>query len=306
MANKFSAALNLVLLGGVVLLWRHDESTGPNPQSGARAPQPEAEDSTARAIPVPAMAKTAPPPFRWGQLMPSNNYEGFIANLRASGCPEATVEDIVRGDIERAFSWERSQLGLDGSSGGPWSQDQENQLISSLLGNASPPIAITSAQRLKISAESANDGQDAQASASSEDAGTASRAYPLFLQNVNWAGMGFTPSQQAAIAQVRQEFQKQTANVAADPSQAASQTSDMASPNDPANPNLSVGGSTMPTPWQKAVQTANQQLQDALGNQAYAAYELQQYYEWYQPQVVAAASSGKPLVINPDEYHPTQ
>ena len=46
--------------------------------------------------------------------MSGKDYRVYIANLHAVGCPEATIEDIVRGDTERAFAWERNQLSLDG------------------------------------------------------------------------------------------------------------------------------------------------------------------------------------------------
>ena len=51
----------------------------------------------------------------------------------------------------------------------------------------------------------------------------------------------------------------------------------------------------------KALQNADDQLRDLLGAQGYMAYEQQQYYAWYQPQVVAAARAGN-LTINPEAF----
>jgi hypothetical protein len=43
---------------------------------------------------------------------PAAVYRDFVANLRAADCPESTVEDIVRGNVERAFYAKRVELNL--------------------------------------------------------------------------------------------------------------------------------------------------------------------------------------------------
>ncbi|HEV2331513.1 MAG TPA: hypothetical protein VGY56_22245 [Verrucomicrobiae bacterium] len=73
--------------------------------------------------------------FRWSDLDASIGYRGFVDNLRAIGCPETSIADIVRGNVDRAFSWERRRLGLNGSGNGAWSQASEVALINDLLGN---------------------------------------------------------------------------------------------------------------------------------------------------------------------------
>ena len=40
--------------------------------------------------------------FHWGQLE-SSDYREYIANLRAIGCPEATVRDIIFADVRSYF-----------------------------------------------------------------------------------------------------------------------------------------------------------------------------------------------------------
>ena len=67
-----------------------------------------------------------------------------------------------------------------------------------------------------------------------------------------------------------------------------------------ANPNNS--GQTVAASPQNPLQIANSQLSDSLGSQAYNAYELEQYYHWYQPQVAANAGGGN-LNINPNAFH---
>ncbi len=257
--------------------------------------------------------------------MSAGDYRAYIANLRAIGCPEPTIEDIVRGDAARAFSWERRELGLDGSGAGPWSRSHEMQLVASLLG-AHPPAGTTTVAQSTGNGMEGNGGDNeiaganalgpstanrrqgggigkvAEVSMPSTSAGMESPSIPLFLQNPDWGALGFTAEQQAAIAQVRQQFQNEISGLNQNPGDAASGNASATGaggsrsapdPNDP----------SALTQWQKALQNANQQLNGLLGGQGYMAYEQQQYYAWYQPQVAAAAASGEPLTINPAAFH---
>ena len=128
--------------------------------------------------------------------MPSNDdFLGFVANLRSSGCPEGTVEDIVRGDVERAFFAKRSELGIDGSEPGPWSARAQMQLVASLLG-----------QRTVMEAEPI-------ASASSILTSAAPPTVATFLQNVDLTTLGQNDEQKQEIANLRQNLLEQIGNV---------------------------------------------------------------------------------------------
>jgi len=310
-ASRISIWLNLALLGGLIFLLT-------NHRRPAIAP-------AQAAVPIPAAASDVKPaPFRWDQLVSAGDYRIYIANLRAIGCPEPTIEDIVRGDAARAFSWERRELGLDGSGAGPWSQSREMQLVASLLG-AHPLAGTTTVAQSAGNGTEEYDGNEvagstapgqttanrrrgggigkvAEISMSSTSAGMEAPSVPLFLQNPDWSALGFTAEQQAAIAQVRQQFQNEISGLNQNPGDAANQsasatgTGGSRSAPDPTDPSAL-------TQWQKALQNANQQLSGLLGGQAYMAYEQQQYYAWYQPQVAAAAASGEPLTINPAAFH---
>jgi hypothetical protein len=319
---RISILLNLALLGGLIFLL-----TNQRKQATAPAPVLSAAGTPAQAaVPIPATASDVEPaPFRWDQLVSAKDYRAYIANLRAIGCPEPTIEDIVRGDAARAFSWERRELGLDGSGAGPWSQSREMQLVAGLLG-AYPPAGTTAvAQSAGNGTEENGSGNEvagstapvqstanrrrgggigkvAEISMPSSSAGTESPSYPLFLQNPDWNALGFTAEQQTSIAQVRQQFQNEISGLNQNSGDAANQsasttgTGDSRSTPDPNDPGAL-------TQWQKALQNANEQLHGLLGAQAYMAYEQQQYYAWYQPQVAAAAASGEPLTINPAAFH---
>lgn len=49
------------------------------------------------------------PSFRWSQLE-SINYFTYVANLRAIGCPEQTVRDILSADVDSLYARRRAQL----------------------------------------------------------------------------------------------------------------------------------------------------------------------------------------------------
>ena len=126
-----SVLLNLVLLGGLSFLI----ANGPK-ETMAKAPIPPAPKAATPADVTPAKPEilvVQPQPFRWSQLKSGHDYRRFIANLRASGCPESTIRDIVQGNVSRGFAWERSRLGIDDSTDGPWSKTSEIALVADLL-----------------------------------------------------------------------------------------------------------------------------------------------------------------------------
>lgn len=323
---RISILLNLALLGGLIffLASQRNEETASAPVSSEAKPSVQASATPASAA-SPGMESKS---FRWRQLESTNDYRVYVANLRAIGCPEPTVEDIVRGDTERAFSWERRHLGLDGSGTGPWSRQAEMQLVASLLGVQPPAGTTTLAQSAdngmgrngggnevaesNVPAQSAanrmrgiRNDEVAEASVPFSSTGTESPSYPLFLQNPNWSALGFTAEQQEAIAQVRQQFENEISSLNQNAGDAENQ-----------NSSTTVTGDGLPTPdpndpaaltqWQRALQDADQTLRDLLGSQGYMAYEQQQYYAWYQPQAAAAAASGEPLNINPALFTETK
>jgi hypothetical protein len=174
---KTSILLNMIFLGGILILWRHPRTvTVPAP------PPPMAVKVEPQTPPIPVIP-TFVAPFRWSQLMSTNGYRTFVANLRAAGCPKSTVEDIVRGDTERAFSWERRRLGIDGNQPGYWSSQVQTQMVAYFLGQA--PLPITDA---------AGDIQPAGA------------ATPLVLQNVDLSTFKLNDAETQAIANIREDF----------------------------------------------------------------------------------------------------
>jgi hypothetical protein len=299
-ALRISIWSNLGLLGGLIFVLVNQRKGG---DVSVPSTSPEARPLVqAVATPAPlASPEMELKSFHWRQLESTNDYRVYVANLRASGCPEPTIQDIVRGDASRAFSMERQQLQLNGGGTGPWSQLREMQLVASLLGERASTAEIPAAAQGAVNRTQWNGGEitetpvPARSAANqvqgktgggvaeipvpSQSAGAAATSYPLFLQNVNWNALGLDASQQAAIAQVRQQF----INNIGGPNQ---------NPNDPAY---------LPR-WQTAENSADDQLRGLLGAQAYMGYLQQQYYAWYQPQVLAATAEGEHLTINPAAF----
>src|ERR1035441_1378359 len=101
-----SICLNLILAGGVMFLLgtRPRRPTGAptetvSPETAASSAQPR---GAARATPRPAEASRVAP-FDWRQVE-SGDYLQYIANLRAIGCPEKTIKDIIVADVNDLFA----------------------------------------------------------------------------------------------------------------------------------------------------------------------------------------------------------
>ena len=95
---RISILLNCTLLGCLAFLLL----------TGRRGPLPVEVSATADnpspvtevAIRVPLAAPTAEArPFYWRQIE-SADYRIYIANLRAIGCPEQTIRDIITADVD--------------------------------------------------------------------------------------------------------------------------------------------------------------------------------------------------------------
>jgi len=177
-------------------------------------------------------------PFRWSQLVSTNDYRVFVANLRASGCPEQTVEDIVRGDVEQVFSSVRMHQGIDGTAPGPWSGQAQINMTAYLLGQTTPEqVAETPspAPRRPPPRELPLET-------------------PLVLQDVDVKALGLSDDQMQMVASVRQDFLSQTGGQDHDT-------------NNPAYRQR----------WRRAQMAADNMLMAQLGNEIFTKYQLMAY-----------------------------
>jgi len=110
--RPISILLNFALLGGVIslLIMHHrqtaDSASGKDPvTTGAPAAHTKPADHLApQRLPQPRAER-----FDWRQVE-SEDYKDYIANLRAIGCPEKTIRDIITADVNDLFSSRRSAI----------------------------------------------------------------------------------------------------------------------------------------------------------------------------------------------------
>jgi hypothetical protein len=160
-----SVGLN-VLLGGVVLqavLARAGHSERPPVPGFEIGLAPEvrrlANELLPAAVPIEA-------PFSWRQVE-SADYLAYIENLRAIGCPEATIRDIIVADVNELYAGRVREL-VDGVTGRFWNlmldkeqledvveqklkelnalDDERAELFEVLIGERNPPGKVRELQ----------------------------------------------------------------------------------------------------------------------------------------------------------------
>jgi hypothetical protein len=65
--------------------------------------------------------------FNWAQVE-SADYRVYIANLRAIGCPEATIKDIIMTDVMKLYAQRRGQASVNGREFRYWETDEKRKL----------------------------------------------------------------------------------------------------------------------------------------------------------------------------------
>lgn len=109
--------LNLAL--GAVCLGFLRQPVGPattSPDATPIASPSSALGQSALALPIPKQPVVASPLFSW-RMIESEDYRQYIANLRAVGCPEQTIRDIIVANIERLY---RQKVFINQAYRPPW------------------------------------------------------------------------------------------------------------------------------------------------------------------------------------------
>jgi hypothetical protein len=144
-----SVTLNVLLLGALVMTWGDRRATKQVTAEPKSAPVKQAVTAQTPAAP-PQPAKAAP--FRWQQL-DAPDFPTFVKNLRAIGCPEPTLRDIIEGELREIYA-QKLQKVAAGSSGKPQEMEtfelnnERDRLLASLTapaGSPAPTAAMTSA-----------------------------------------------------------------------------------------------------------------------------------------------------------------
>jgi hypothetical protein len=149
-------------------------------------------------------------PFRWSQLE-AKDYPTYIANLRAIGCPEQTIREIVVADVDDLYAPRRGALLAKIAGGG--APDEINQVQSALarlrleenamfrrvFGIPDPVDALAPAMAQAVSAPArARDFRPAPEETNA--------SMPLVFQQVDTSRLQLTAEQQQSLDDVRQSF----------------------------------------------------------------------------------------------------
>jgi hypothetical protein len=118
-APRISIVLNLVLLGGLVFMWANQRRIGATSAPPTETKSEPLVQAVAGSLP-PIMQQAEPKLFHWSQLE-SADYHTYVKNLRAIGCPEATLRAIVTADVHTVYRKQSRELAqkladLDNSS----------------------------------------------------------------------------------------------------------------------------------------------------------------------------------------------
>jgi hypothetical protein len=105
-----SLVANLALAGGLVVALKS------KPRGPATEPPPATETKAAAVAPEPkvevvtnTLAVPAGKAFGW-QMVESDDYKKYIANLRSIGCPEETIRDIIIADVNKLYAAKLKEL----------------------------------------------------------------------------------------------------------------------------------------------------------------------------------------------------
>ena len=193
--------LRLSLLGNLILcclLGLLCFRTGARHTTGTPEVVSTPSSSSASAQVVPAQVRPQPfIDFSWSQIE-SPDYRTYVANLRRIGCPDQTIEDIIRADVHALYCQKRSALHLDEVTiGGHWSTTEEAQVIAAVLGRKTEPRTR------------------------SPELASGTPVLPLALRDITPILLQLDAEQQAAVAELRTQFVSEIGGTNQDPADPA-------------------------------------------------------------------------------------
>ena len=232
---RISIFLNCALTGCLAFLLLNGRPARPRAEAPAEAenPPPVAEG----AMPAHGASPLAEVrPFHWSQIE-SADYRTYIANLRAIGCPEQTIHDLVKADVDSLYASRRrlveDKLAKSDVAGRTALQrelqqlgDQEASAVTALLAAPSAAANTTSAPPAAIS-------------------------LPLAFHEIDPSVVNLNPEQAQAVNDLRQKFIQDVGGLNQDP-------------NDPAYSQR----------WQASQPQADLDLCGMLGINAFQSYQI--------------------------------
>jgi hypothetical protein len=93
------------------------------------------------AAPTPPTVVYKTNQFHWSQLE-STDYRQYIANLRAVGCPETTLRDIIVTDVMRLYAARRGKFFQNGHPFKYWETDEKRKLKETQIEERDAQLAL--------------------------------------------------------------------------------------------------------------------------------------------------------------------
>jgi len=231
-----SCSVNLTLVVALIVVWRAQQAPTLSP-----TPPPAAAEVTS-VKPKAASMAIQPAPFHWRQL-DAPDFPSYVRNLRAIGCPEATIHDIIQGELKEIYTTRRQEVERELAAAPPQSRaaleqrlqqlkaEEATMLTTSLSSGASSAGAVAATQSASSQASAM---QGAGATAAANDAGkTSSNALtpaaflvgndpskpsPTTALSATPTDPRLNPPTAAVISQMRQNFINSMQNAGADSS----------------------------------------------------------------------------------------
>ncbi len=97
-----SLAGNMVLAGCVLVMWKKGAAHVKQPAFSAEVVEKAGKENEA------PVQEPVTPPFHWRHL-DAPDFPTFVKNLRAVGCPEATIRDIIQGELAEIYAARRQE-----------------------------------------------------------------------------------------------------------------------------------------------------------------------------------------------------
>ena len=197
---SFSLLLNAILAAAMVLSFKKTASPAPAaPVAAVPAFSPIPSSPPAESSPSAGL------PFQWNRIA-SDNLKIYRDNLRAIGCPELTVREIIRAVINENFGTRRRDI-LDSFQDKYWDRVlRGEQVRRQWLPRTEWGLALTSLAAERQQQISDVLGPDALT------AGTGRQAQPAdWEQKLSW----LPPEQRAQLVALEEKYQQQLAEWAA-------------------------------------------------------------------------------------------
>jgi hypothetical protein len=191
-AFKVSLLLNLMLVGWIA--WVSEKSGN---SKSADQPAPDRREPAQRIEGHPQTETK----FRWSQVE-SPDYRQYIDNLKAIGCPQQTVRDIITADVHSLYVARGGRLNREPLSAQVRTdkfqalRDEENSVLAALLGPAPDP-------------QPTRGKDDFQAAHAAQTQAQSNVSIPLAFRQTDFSALNLSQEQFESVQYLRDAFQRE-------------------------------------------------------------------------------------------------